>query len=310
LERSLDGKVAVSVLEQLAAETRVAIEGARLEASRAVDRTAEDLRRASGDLKRNVVDQERRLGLLLEETRKRLPAPMAAEQLQAMVAEEDHLLDAMYAALEDRFRGTRADIMQRLSIYLPYVAKAKAGDARAPVIDLGCGRGEWLEVLRNADLVARGVDLNRVFLRECADRNLTAVEQDAIEYLRSLKTGSIGAITAFHLIEHLPVRTAIAFLDEALRVLRTGGVLIIETPNPANLVVGACNFYIDPTHRNPLPSELSRFWVEARGFVGVEVLPLHPVDANWLQGATDRAALTINHYMYGAQDYAVIGWKA
>ena len=291
-------------------ELREAVEQARREASVAVGQAAQSWRDVSGDLKRNLVDQERRLKLLLEEARKRLPEPIAPGELQAMVREEDHVLDALYAALEDRFRGTRTDIKERQAIYLPYIEKAKAGGARAPVIDLGCGRGEWLELLRDHALAARGVDLNRVFLRECAERNLEAVEQDAIEYLRSLKTGSVGAITVFHLIEHLPVTTAIAMLDEAQRVLRTGGALIVETPNPANLVVGACNFYIDPTHRNPLPSELTRFWIEARGFVDVEVLPLHPVDPDWLEGSTDRSALTINHYMYGAQDYAVIGWKA
>jgi SAM-dependent methyltransferase len=263
------------------------------------------------DLKRNVLDQERRVGLLLEEARKRFPKPIAAAQIGAMLAEEDHRLDAMYASLEDQFRGTRTDIRQRQAIYLPYVREAKAGTARAPVVDIGCGRGEWLELLRDEGFAARGVDLNRIFLDGCRELGLDVCEQDALSFLRQLKRDSIGLLTSFHVIEHLDHKVLIALLDETLRVLRPGGIAIFETPNPMNVVVGSCNFYLDPTHKRPLPPDLSRYLLEARGFSKVEVLDLHPCrEEQMISEGARQVRDALNHMLHSFQDYAVIGRKA
>jgi len=221
--------------------------------------------------KRSLLDQQRRLGLLLEEARKRLPAPLDQEQLATFAGEVDHLLDAMYVTFEDRFRGDRADIKQRVTVYLPVIEKAGVGAPETPIVDLGCGRGEWLELLKERGFTARGVDLNRIMVNECRERGFEVVESDALRYLREQPDGSLGAVTGMHIIEHLPLNTLVALLDETLRALRPGGVAIFETPNPENLVVGACNFYMDPTHRNPMPPMMTRFLVEARGFVRVEI---------------------------------------
>ena len=273
--------------------------------------TLRDLRRQLFDQKRTILDQQRRLGLLLEEARKRLPAPLNTEQLTTLLSEEDHLLDAMYATFEDQFRGTREDIQNRQRIYLPLIQDCQAGTDDAPVLDVGCGRGEWLALLRDEGLTACGVDLNRIFVQQCQEDQLTVIEQDAIAYLRSLPNHALGAITGFHIIEHLPTRTLIALFDEALRVLRPGGGVIFETPNPGNVLVGSCSFYMDPTHRNPLPPLLSRYLIEARGFVRVEIRELHPVDVS--QHITEGPSAIIgplNHYLFGPQDYAVIAYKA
>jgi O-antigen chain-terminating methyltransferase len=228
-----------------------------------------------------------------------------------MLEEEDHQLDSMYANFEDRFRGTRSDISQRQSIYLPYVQEAKAGTLNAPVVDLGCGRGEWLELLKSEDLVARGVDRNRIFISSCRELNLEVDDQDAVTFLRQLKPNTLGAITAFHLIEHLPHKYLISLIDEALRVLRPRGIVIFETPNPANLIVGACNFYLDPTHIHPLPPDLSRYLLEARGFCNVEVKTLHPYRSDHpVIDAETSVKETLNQFFFSAQDYAVIGRKA
>ncbi len=111
---------------------------------------------ATQDIKRNLLDQERRLALLLEEARKRLPEPISTTQVQTMLAEDDHLLDAMYASLEDTFRGTSADIKQRQTVYLPYIRGVKAGEPSSPVVDLGCGRGEWLDFYAKVDSLPVG----------------------------------------------------------------------------------------------------------------------------------------------------------
>jgi O-antigen chain-terminating methyltransferase len=217
---------------------------------------------------------------------------------------ETHRLDALYAALEDRFRGTREEIKERFRIYLPYVEPVRD----ALVIDLGCGRGEWLELLKDVGIAARGVEKNRVSIDQCCERGLDVVEADMIAYLRTLADASAGAITGFHIIEHVPIDALVALLDEVMRVLRPGGVVIFETPNPENVLVGSNFFYLDPTHRHPLPSELTQFLLDNRGFHPVEVLKLHPWDAGRVEGRSELAE-RFNGYFFGPMDYAILGWK-
>jgi SAM-dependent methyltransferase len=280
-------------------ETKAALELV----SRRVEDTLAPVISRTPDLKLNVLDQERRLGLLLEEARRRFPDPISPAQIGAMLAEEGHLLDAMYASFEDTFRRTRSDIRQRLAIYLPYIRDAKAGTGDAPVVDLGCGLGEWLEPLYSEGLSAPGVDLKRIFLAGCRELALDVTEQDALSFLQQRNPNSIGVVTSFHLIEHLPHKKLISLIDETLRVLRPGGMVIFEIPNPKNLIVSGCNFYLDPTHRHPLPPDLSRYLLDARGFCNVDILAIHPFGSEFqiTEGATD-VKHALNRYLFSAQD--------
>jgi SAM-dependent methyltransferase len=305
----------------LLAETRTSVEEARRQAQEALHLALVPIEARTSDIRRNLLDQERRLGMFLEEARKRLPKPLSTTQLANLVAEEDHLLDAMYASFEDMFRGTREDIKNRARIYLPHIRAAKVDLAGAPVIDLGCGRGEWLELLRDENISSRGVDINRVFLDACRAMELDAKESDAVTFLRNLKPNSVAAVTSFHLIEHLPLKSLIALIDESLRVLKPGGLIILETPNPENLEVGGCNFYTDPTHRNPLPPPLTLALVELRGFVRPIVIrrdqerirkhvpPLVSVDQPIARSINPIVELIRDHF-YVSPDYAVVATKA
>jgi 2-polyprenyl-3-methyl-5-hydroxy-6-metoxy-1,4-benzoquinol methylase len=261
-------------------------------------------------LKTNLSTQERRLTMFLEEARKRLPNPLNQEQLQIMAEEEKHALDALYVSFEDQFRGSREDIKERLRVYLPILKKAQLGTDEMPVLDVGCGRGEWLELLQEQNLRAQGVDVNRVLVGECQQQGLEVVEKDVIVYLRTLPDASLGAVTGFHIIEHLPFEVLVKLLDETVRVLKPGGVAIFETPNPENVLVGSYTFYLDPTHRNPLPSAVVKFMAEARGLCRVEVMHLHALEAYRMEEAGLEITKRFNEYFYGPQDYAVIGWKA
>ncbi|OWJ56541.1 methyltransferase domain-containing protein [Inquilinus limosus] len=267
----------------------------------------EELRGRINSHWRSIVDQKLRLELLLTEARKRLPEAFDTTQIETIANEQSHLLDAFYVSFEDRYRGTRDDIKNRQKIYVPYARKA-AEATGGELIDIGCGRGEWLELLGENGLAASGIDLNRIMVEECHARGLKATLGDALEILRSLPERSLGAVTGFHIIEHIPFNVLVTLFDEVLRVLKPGGLVIFETPNPSNLQVAAERFYMDPTHLNPLPSDLVSFIAAARGFSGVEVLDLHPMD--WAHRDYDDPMLALlQRKLFGPQDYSIIGWK-
>ena len=155
------------------------------------------------------------------------------------------------------------------------------------------------------------VDINRIFLEGCRELDLDVVEQDAVTYLQSLKSNSVGAITAFQFIEHISIKTLIGLLDESLRVLKPGGLVILETPNPLNVLVGSCFFHMDPTHHKPLPPPLCKFLLEARGFVDLAGFDLNPFESTLqITDGSDNINEVINQYFFGPRDFAVIGRKA
>lgn len=260
------------------------------------------------DHKLNIMDQHRRLRLLLEEARKRLPKPISKAQIKEMVKEEDHLLDVMYLAFEDKLRGTREDIKNRAKVYVPCVKKTGAGKPESPILDVGCGRGEWLELCNDEQLAAIGVDINRVTNAQCHELGLNIIEEDVISFLRKQKSTAYGAITGIHIIEHLPLKKRIILFEEALRILPSGGIIIIETPNPESLLVSSSNFYIDPTHISPIPPESLQFLAAEIGFVNIEIIRLHKRKEPKYTGDEFLDELIYRFNM--EQDYALIGYKA
>ena len=254
--------------------------------------------------------QERRVTTLFREVR-RSEVPSPAENGTHGNSDDTLITDPLYVEFENIYRGDRADIKQRLECYIPRLKDSTLGHPEMAVLDLGCGRGEWLELLRDEGMTASGIDLNPVMIEECRSRGLSAITGDAIAYLRSLPPGSRGVVTGFHIVEHLPLNDLLALLDEAGRVLRPGGMVIFETPNPSNLLVSTENFYLDPTHRNPLPKDLLRFLVEARGLCDVQVVPLHPYPPSYrLEDDGRPSTRLLNQLLFSEQDYAVIGRKA
>ncbi|RZI43621.1 class I SAM-dependent methyltransferase [Herbaspirillum sp. HC18] len=217
--------------------------------------------------------------------------------------------DAFYTEFERKFRGSREDILERLKVYLPYLANFRS-DPDALVIDIGCGRGEWLELLSGEGCKAVGVDMNSAMVATCRERGLAAECDDAIAYLRRQPEGSVAAVTGFHIIEHLPFETLIALFDAALHALRRDGFIIFETPNPENLTVGACNFYTDPTHLHPIVPAVAEFMARQRGFARAEILRLHPYPDNMQLADDSDVARRVNRALYGPQDFAVIAWKS
>ncbi|MFC3771471.1 methyltransferase domain-containing protein [Paenibacillus sp. GCM10012303] len=232
-------------------------------------------------------------------------------RIEGIVNEHEPLLDDMYVAFENKFRGTREEIKLRQSIYVPYLKEVSVGLSNSPILDIGCGRGEWLELMRENSLVAKGIDTNQKMIETCKGLGLDVLKCDALEYLSSQSSNSFGAITGFHIAEHLSYKTLVKMIDEAIRVLQPGGLLILETPNPENLIVGSCNFYVDPTHKNPLPPMFLQFVVEERGFDRVNILRLHPDEyLNKVLTGDTEITNALASFFVKEMDYSIIAYKA
>jgi O-antigen chain-terminating methyltransferase len=214
--------------------------------------------------------------------------------------------DAFYRAFEDRYRGTREDIKSRLQAYRPWLEALKAMRPDASALDLGCGRGEWLEVLREAGIAARGVDLDAGMLAGLRDAGFDVEQGDAIARLRATPADSLLLVSALHLVEHLPFEQVEVLVREALRVLVPGGLLLMETPNPENIVVGATLFYQDPTHVRPMPPTLLAFVPEHQGFARTKILRM-----NEPRGLADYRSPSLQNVLCDVSpDYAVVAQKS
>jgi O-antigen chain-terminating methyltransferase len=314
-DRLLGTAAQTSALQAEVAALRSELASARADLSQAQGRVGELRDEASntaikiGQLRTSQSLQERRLDILLKQAGKQAAASPDAGWVQAAV-EASHIWDAMYLHFEDEFRGSREEIKHRVSVYLPKLHAAEAGSEQFPILDVGCGRGELLEMLREEGLRASGVDNNRAAVEQCRERGLSVTPRDAFEALGEVADGSLGGLTALHVVEHLPFPLVLKLLDEALRVLRPGGIAIFETPNPKNVLVGSANFYLDPTHRNPVHPQTLQYLMETRGLVRVEPMMLHPLPAAMrLPDADSELARRFNEYFYGPQDYAVVGHR-
>ncbi len=272
-----------------------------------------DLERQVAGLVRTVGE----LGALVRATRDRLQEVQAELRRLQSDGGKGHGGDgggprfaAIYADFTDRFRGSTAEVTAKLQGYLPDVQRL-AGPGG--VVDLGCGRGEWLTLLRTAGVGARGVDASPAFVAAGRARGLAMELGDALGYVQALPPDSVDMLTAFHLIEHLDTEELLALLEAARAALRPGGCLLLETPNPTNLVMAACDFYNDPTHRSPLPPALTEYLVSTQGFGDIEVRPLHPKTSPPAgTGGEDACARTqelVAQALFGPQDYAVLGYK-
>lgn len=214
------------------------------------------------------------------------------------------MIDKFYREFEDRHRGSREVIKQRLEVYLPFL-KYAAPQNKISAVDLGCGRGEWLEILSSVGIQAIGVDLDKGMLEACHSRGLSVIEYDALQYLCDLPNESQNIITSFHVVEHMKFEELRQLVTEALRVLKPGGILIMETPNPENILVSTRNFYLDPTHIRPIPPQLLSFVAEYAGFRRVKILRLQePKDL-----ASKNEVTLMDVFAGASPDYSIVAQK-
>lgn len=229
--------------------------------------------------------------------------------------------DAFYHDFEEKFRGSQDLIRERLRVYIPVLQKHIPDWSQGRFVDVGSGRGEWLDILREngaSDYV--GVDLNARQNAICEERGHHVVQMDCIQYLASLPDNSVDLVSGFQIIEHLCMSDLMDLLQESHRVLKPGGMVLFETPNPKNLMVGADMFYTDPSHKRPLDPTMVSFLVEWCGYTQVQCIDAnsHPWSArleipHWTEDGEERQLLKefndMKWLLYGPQDYAVIGVK-
>jgi O-antigen chain-terminating methyltransferase len=210
-----------------------------------------------------------------------------------------------YRAFEDRYRGSRALIKSRLAVYLPFIKPLQEIYGECKAVDLGCGRGEYLEIMGEIGFHAHGVDLDEGMLAACHERGFSASRADAIAYMRSLPDESQVVVSGFHIAEHIPFEALQTLVQESLRVLKPGGLLILETQNPENLVVGTASFWLDPTHQRPLPPPLLSFLTAHYGFARTKILRLQ--ESSELGKSMDVRLLNVINGV--SPDYAVVAQK-
>jgi SAM-dependent methyltransferase len=244
----------------------------------------------------------------LERLTRTAPQPPPSRAAPSTTAAQPPSFD--YMTFENRFRPERT-VRERHSDYRDLLR------ARRRVVDLGCGRGELLELLRDEGVSAYGVELDPDVVAVCQEKELEVVEGDAVGHVEALQNGAVDGIVASHLIEHLAPELLWRLVTAAGQKLEEGGILILETPNPESLLAGSINFHRDPTHVRPVHPDTLSFLCESAGFRDVEIRRLAPVpeDARLPERPSHESPLSehlsevvkqLNKLIYGYQDYALI----
>lgn len=278
----------------------------------------ESLKRKTGELNLQLdklKQIQETIGERLSELRKASDRPtiyeskagsaVAAKSVNDTMA-DDHSHDKFYRDFEDRFRGSEALIKERLMEYKPYLESLSTAAKKLPVLDLGCGRGEFLKVAEESGLKAVGVDMNKSMIERAKSLGYKAFEDDALSYLSKQKSSVFSVISGFHLVEHIPFPVLLKIFEECYRTVHKDGFVLFETPNPNNLTVGASNFYMDPSHIKPIPPKLLAFATETQGFFA-EIIELHPARTEIHH--EDPVVEDMMRLLYGPADYAVLASK-
>jgi O-antigen chain-terminating methyltransferase len=234
-----------------------------------------DRRIDPSDLRERLGLAEQRLALLKRELDGRAASEPAASRGDATAvpaAATGRAADApTYVGFEDRFRGAPAEIRRRVA---PYAQLFEGG---ADVVDVGCGRGELLELLRERGVPARGVDTNAAMVEQCRARGLAVEQGDALGFLQRQADGALGGLAAIQVVEHFRPDYLERFLEAAYLKLRPGSALVLETINPACWMAFFETYLRDLTHEQPLHADTLKFLVEASGFTRVDVQYRSPV---------------------------------
>lgn len=270
----------------------------------ALDRTALDIqKRLWADLEKIRAEYSRLIHDELRVIRLRrhsAPAPGTAPgPVRPAETRETAVLD--YTRFAHRFRGPEEQVRATEEFYRPFFAD------RTNVLDIGCGRGEFLDLMREIGVPAKGIDLGAESVAQCTEKGLDAEVADLFEWLGPDKAGEFDGIFASQIVEHIEPGRLPEMIRLCAESLRRGGVLVFETPNPDCLAIFATYFYLDPTHTRPVPRQLLEFYMEEAGIGFIEIHELSPAVAT----IPELAELPegFRKRFFGGLDYAIIGRK-
>ena len=252
-----------------------------------------DLEKIRDEYSRLIHDELRVIRL-----RQRSAAPPAPSAPQTL-APSGALPDLDYTRFAHRFRGPEEVVRRTEEFYRPYFAQCRN------VLDIGCGRGEFLGLMREMGVPARGIDLGEESVAQCRGKGLDAEAADLFAFLGPHTEGEFDGIFASQIVEHIDPARLPAMIRLCAASLCRGGVIAIETPNPDCLAIFATYFYLDPTHTRPVPHPLLRFYLEEAGFGQIEVHELSPA----IESMAELGELPENFRkrFFGGLDYAIIG---
>jgi len=232
--------------------------------------------------------------------------PEASAKLESINEKSKLFFDDYYLAFENKFRGSRENILQRYREYLKYIDIDNVSKA----LDIGCGRGEWVQLLQEHNIESYGIDINHTMVLEAKSYKVdNIINEDIFKFLKNIDDNSYDLITGFHIIEHIPFEKLLILLKEVQRVLKPSAKAIFETPNPKNLLVASLTFYNDPTHLNPLPPDVVKFMLEYLSFNEVEIVELNPFGSEIHIKEESGSAQMLNNLLFSEQDYLVVGSK-
>ncbi len=212
-------------------------------------------------------------------------------------------------ALRERLAANLPTVMQAAQQVKAHMATTNSKAVSADVLDLGCGRGHWLALLKAANQPATGVDMAAECVQACINQGLEVKQGDALAVLKSTPPGSLAAVTAFHLIEQIPLAAQISLLADAYKALALGGLLLIETPNPENLAVIGRNFWFDSAQQRPVSAELLHMLALHAGFSAAHIKTesKHPPVISSLE--MERYPLHTRHLLFCGQNTQLFAWK-
>lgn len=281
---------------------------------RALDIRLEDIDIRLKDMETAYEFQKTKISMLEKKTKNQ-----AVEQKSAIAGQNHQVIVESgaqqtyskidYFDFENHFRGSMEHIREAQKIYLKYFM------GHSNVIDLGCGRGEFLELLKENEIDAQGVDFYEEFVEMCRLKDLKVAHGDALDFLKAQE--KVGGIFAAQLIEHLSVDQLVTLCELAFEKLEEGGYVILETPNPSSLSIYTKSFYIDPSHNKPVHPFTAQYILQRAGFKNVEILytdaskvpvVIPPIEMENME-EFNYAMKQVENMLFGSQDYAVIAMR-